>query len=133
MPAVNETLHIEQGATYEHPSFSWHYDDPDNPGNPGDPIDLTGAVVRMQIRKGQQTPVLVEATSDADSPYITVDGPAGTITIKLPADETNKLSVAEPKYDLEVVLPGGDVFRLLEGSVEVSPNITQVSGEPKVK
>lgn len=126
-------LEIEQGATYVSPPFSWHEDSTTDPGTPGDAIPLDGCTFRMQIRKAQQTPVLVEATSDGATPFITVDLTAKTFTIKLPASETDKLSVKEPLYDLEIVLPGGDVFRLMEGTVAVSPNITQMAGEPKVK
>lgn len=132
MSAQTIPLTIEQGATFEY-RFEWHQDSTVTPGMPGEPIDLTNAVLRMQIRKSQQSPVLVEATSDAPTPFITHNGPGGTVSIKLPAVETNKLSVKEPKYDVEVVMPGGDVFRLIEGSITVKPNITQVTGEPVVR
>lgn len=131
MSARATPLTIEQGATFEL-RFQWCLDSTVTPGQPGDPIDLTGAVLRMQIRKTQQAPVLVEATSDGTAPFITHDGPGGTVTVKLPAEETNKLSSKQPLYDLEVLLPGGDVYRLIEGVITVSPNITQAAGEPRV-
>lgn len=132
MSARLTPLTIEQGATFEF-SFQWCEDSTTTPGTPGDPIDLTNAILRMQIRKTQQSPVLVEATSDGTTPFITHNGPGGIVTVKLPAEETNKLSTKQPSYDLEVVLPGGDVYRLIEGVVTVSPNITQATGEPRVK
>lgn len=132
MTAQLQPLFIEQGATYVF-AFEWRYDSEVQPGTPGDLVDLTGAIIRMQIRKAQQTTVLVEATTEGLNPYISHNGVGGTVTLKLPASETNKLSVAQPKYDLEIELPGGDVFRAVEGDVTVSPNITQMAGEPKVK
>lgn len=122
---------IEQGATYTL-SFGWYEDSLETPGTPGDPVPLDNTLIRMQVRKRQQAPVLLEATNDGQAPFITHND-AGVITIKVPAAATSLLSVAQAVYDLEVVFPGDDVFRVLEGPVTIKPNITQLDGEPTVR
>jgi len=101
--------------------------------------DLTGAVVRMQIRATQGSPVLVDASTVGVDPMITIGDPptGGRIDIRFPATITDQM-VAMPDplgryfgrsdalYDLEVVLPNGDVHRILQGPVIISANITQV-------
>lgn len=129
MSATIVDLTIEQGATYNL-GFTWSQDDN---GQPGEPMDLTGSVIRMQIRRTQQSPVLVEALSTGPSPMITHGGTTGHIQVKIPPEATNLLTSKTARYDLEVVLPGTDVYRVIEGTVTVSPNITQILGEPIVK
>ena len=129
MSATKVDLTIEQGATYTL-GFTWAKDDN---GAPGEPMDLTGSVIRMQIRKSQQAPVLVEALSTGPNPMITHGGPTGRIQVKIPADSTNLLNTKVAQYDLEAVLPNTDIYRVIEGKVTVSPNITQLPDEPKVR
>lgn len=131
MSAANVSLTIEQGATFTL-IFTWYHDSLTTPGTPGDPVDLTGAELRMQIRKNQQSPVLAEATSTGASPKITHGGTNGTVTVKLGATDTNALTSKSALYDLEAVMPNGDVHRVVSGTVTVSPNITQIGGEPVV-
>lgn len=131
MAAVKSDLYIEQGATFLF-QFEWRADSLTEPGSPGEPIDLTGAVLRMQIRKTQQSEALVDASSTGAEPALTHNDTGGTITIKLPASSTNLLVSKTCMYDLEAVMPDGDVFRVIEGAVTVNPNITQLPDEPVV-
>lgn len=152
MVAVNRALYIEQGTTYEF-GFTWHHEGPvvDGVVTPGDPHDLTGWAVRMQIRKAQQAQAIVDATSTngkiiigstgLDSGGLPVergdaaevkDPTNGRIDIILSDDDTDMLTLSSAKYDLEVESPSGRVYRLLEGSVTVSPNITQEITDPVV-
>lgn len=126
MSAVKVDLNIEQGATYTL-GFTWSRD---INGEPGDPMDLTGSVIRMQIRKHQQAPVIIEATTLGPSPMITHSGETGHIEIKIPADQTSLLNTKSAVYDLEAVLSNTDIHRVIEGKVTVSPNITQLANEP---
>lgn len=123
MAVEKRNIKIDQGAVYKL-VFTW-YDD--NNGVPGSPIPMTGATGRMQIRKTQGSPVLLEAISGDG---ITIDEPNGTVTVLLPPSKTNLLTAKSCKYDLEVVYSADEVYRLLEGSVSVNPNITQDTGEP---
>lgn len=130
MTAVPKPLYVEQGTTF-FLGFNWH-----KPGSvvngvvtPGDPYDLTGCEVRMQIRKKRGEAVLVEATTA--NGRVEVDGPAGRIEVTLTDLDTDALNIRSAYYDLEVVWPLAQgevrprVDRLLKGSVQIDPNITQ--------
>jgi hypothetical protein len=121
MTAAKRNLYIEQGATFNL-AFTWNEGTSDAIGAP---VDLTGCKARMQVRAKQQSPVIVDASSDSESPAILLGGDTGTIEVTLTAEMTDLLSVKSGLYDLEVEFPDGTVYRLLEGSVTVSPNITQ--------
>lgn len=126
MTAAKRNLYIEQGATFTL-SFVW------NEGTAeavGPPVDLTGATARMQFRKSQQNPLLLDASSAGSSPQITLGGAEGTIVVTLSDSDTDKLAVKTCVYDMEIAFSDGLVVRLLEGSVTVSPNITQDSDDP---
>jgi hypothetical protein len=143
MPAVQRSLYIEQGATYVL-RLQWRQPDTtDDFGNvtQGDPYDLTGRVSRMQIRQKQGAPALVNATTengkitlgvDPDNPEATPDPTTGRIQVVLSDEDTDLLTVKAAKYDLEVEDVSGRVYRLLQGDVTVSPNITQESDDPVV-
>jgi hypothetical protein len=128
MPAVKKDLYIEQGTTYRL-SVQWATPNP-VASKPPDPVNLTGYTARLQIRKAQQTPVLVDATTETGE--IEVLGTLGTLLVTLSATQTTNLNMRTLKYDLEVESPDGEVDRLLEGAVTVSANITQDEGEPVV-
>lgn len=131
MTAVVRPLKIEQGATFTL-GFVWHQAGPvvDGEVTPGDPYDLTGWVARMQIRKAQQSPALVDASSTNGK--ITLGGATGRIDVKLTDEDTDLLTTKTALYDLELENPTGDVFRLLQGPVTVDPNITQEADDPIV-
>lgn len=92
----------------------------------GDPVDLTGFTARMQVREDYPAEtVMLEASTDDGR--ITVDGPAGVLWITVPPTATAALPrYGFGVYDLELVSPdGGDVRRILEGDVEVTPEVTR--------
>jgi hypothetical protein len=130
MTALNKPLYIEQGATYTL-AFQWC-----EPGadalTPGDPHDLTGFKARMQIRKKQGEAVLASATTDNGKIVLgrnrdgdDLGAASGWIRVELPDEDTDNLQTKTAKYDLEVEDAGGRVYRLLQGTVTVDPNITQ--------
>lgn len=122
---------MEQGATKVW-GFVWRNEDPLQPGVPGAPVDLTGCTARMQIRKKQGEPILVEAVSDGADPEIILGGATGQITVKLSAEQTSMLTSKTSQYDMEIVMPNGDVHRAVEGTITTKPNITQLPSEPVV-
>lgn len=143
MTAVEVDITIEQGATFRM-GFTWADGVDDGSGNivAGTPKNLTGYIARMQIRKTQGSPALVDATStngkillgppagnDAGTPVLS----NGRIVVKLSDEDTDLLNTKSAKYDLEVETATGEVYRLLKGAVTVDPNITQEGGaEPVV-
>lgn len=108
---------IIQGATYML-SFTW------KAGVDKIPVDLTGCTARMQVRTkvGASIPLLSLTTENGG---ISLGGTAGTINLLIDAEDTAALSWTSGVYDLEIVHPGGQVRRLMYGSVTVSPEVTR--------
>lgn len=117
MVAGTLDITIEQGATFILP-IQWMQPDAITP------YDLTGFTVRMQMRKSQGSPVLFDATT-ANGKIIIIAA-QGKITVTMTAAETSALDTKAAKYDLEAISSGGIVYRVIQGSVTISPNITQV-------
>lgn len=90
----------------------------------GTPIDLTGCRARMQVRAEIGSPtVLLELTTENGG--ITLGGAAGTIDLYAGATATAAFTWEGGVFDLEIVHPGGDVTRLAQGTVSVSPEVTR--------
>ena len=127
MTAAVRPLATEQGATsYFTVTWVQGVPDEDNPGEylPGDPYDLTGCTARMQIRPTTiSTDVWVTATTEND--MITLGGVDGTITVDIPAEETDKIVAKKGAYDIEVEFPDGRVVRVMQGVVNNSLSVTR--------
>ena len=110
-------IKARQGATWTR-VFSWSVD--------GTPVNLTGRTARMEVRtKPDATSVVLNVT-----PYITLGGAAGTVTISIPA---NVLAAIPPRtgsrfyvYDLEIV-SGQEVTAFLAGRFTVAAEVTKVA------
>lgn len=112
-------FYIEQGATFQK-IITWK-------DSNDDPIDLTGYIARMQFRS-QISSDTVLMTATTENGKITLGGVLGTVSITLSATETAAFDFACAVYDLELqssVLSGSVVTRLLEGSVNVSKEVTR--------
>ncbi len=114
MPAATHNLTIERGATYTQ-RLTWK--DP-----AGTAINLTGYTARMQLRPRIGGPVLIELTTE--NGRIALGGSAGTIDLTIAAADTTTLPTSTVKYDLELISAGGLVYRLIEGAVTITPNVT---------
>lgn len=125
MVASSRDLFIEQGATFTF-GFQWVRETSENVY---DPVNITGYKIRMQIREKHGSPVLISATTENNF-FVIVTPTEGRVRLTLPAVETDKLTKTPLKYDIEMVSPAGDVFRVLQGNVKVSPNITQDEPAP---
>ena len=118
--ADEQTLNIDQGA-YWSQVIEWQ------DANSA-PINLTGYTARMQIRrKVTSADSLLELTTT--NGRITLGGVLGTITLAIAAADTAALPATPSDrrwyYDLELVPAGGNVVRLLQGRVVVSPEVTR--------
>jgi hypothetical protein len=108
---------IFQGADFER-VLTWSL------GEPAVLVNLTGYSARMQLRTYKGSPdVIAELTTDNGS--IVLGGAAGTINLDLPATQTEELTPNQYAYDLEVIAPSGFVTRLIEGFVNVDPEVTR--------
>jgi hypothetical protein len=118
--ADDQTLNIDQGA-YWSQEILWE-------DSNGDPVNLTGYTARMQIRKRvTDASAVIELTTT--NGRITLGGAAGTILLTIAAADTAALPATPTDkrwfYDLELVPAGGQVVRLLQGRVLVSPEVTR--------
>ena len=90
----------------------------------GTPLDLTGCKARMQVRaEVESTEVLLELTTENGG--ITLGGVAGTIELFVSDDASTLFTWTAGVWDLEIEFPGGDVRRLAQGSISVSPEVTR--------
>jgi hypothetical protein len=119
----NYNLCINQGATYAR-VFIWLQGTTccvPVGSDGGLPVDLTGYSAALQIR-----PFALSTTIFYDaSPNITLGGILGTITLELPASVTENFTWWQGVYDMLLTSAGGQVTRLLSGSVFISPGVTQ--------
>jgi hypothetical protein len=117
MVAAVHDITIEQGATFRL-SLLWR-------DSSGTPIDLTGCSARMQVRKkyNSETAWLSLTSEDGD---IVLGDEAGTIVVTGDALLTEDIPAPScGVYDLEIVMAGGEVNRLLQGSATISPEVTR--------
>ncbi len=97
-------------------------------------FSLDGCKARLQIRRYALKPDPTLATWTTENGHITLDNTAHTVTIVVTAADTAALSSADSTpqttvpfgvYDLEIVYPDGVVTRLLQGSVNLSLEVTR--------
>lgn len=62
----------------------------------GDPVNLTGATAHLHLRDRANTLVM-----DC-SLYLTVDGPAGKVSVSVPREQTRLLPVGKLQFDIEL-------------------------------
>jgi hypothetical protein len=105
---------LPQGATFTR-TLTW------KTGVPATPVNLAGYTARMQVRRAPGSPLIVELTTE--NGRITLGGAAGTIDLSIDAATTAAITPALYSYDLELVT-GATVYRLVEGKLNVTPNIT---------
>ena len=112
MPAAKLNMTIEQGTTW---SKGLELNRPD-----GSALDLTGHSFRGQMR----------ATFGSADPAATftcgiVEAAAGTVSIALDENTTTGIPAGSYVYDIEMVKPDGTVIRLMEGKIQVTPEVTR--------
>ena len=112
MPAGYQELFIEQGSNY---STSITLDDVD-----GTPYNLTDYLAKSQIKKSYYS-------ANATAEFVTsIDVPEnGTISLSLDSGETANIAAGRYVYDLIIKSSGNTVTRVLEGIVNVIPQVTK--------
>lgn len=111
MPAGQHDLTIEQGASYVlELSVSAE----------GQPVDLSGYIGKAQMRRKH-----TDAEHAAEF-LVVVTNPAtdGKLSIGLTAEQTAVISAGTYVYDLEID-NSGEVIRLLQGRLRVTPQVTR--------
>lgn len=86
----------------------------------GSAVDLSAYTANGQVRKTYRSLTAVDfvITKDASSSY--------TLDISLTADQTNAMKPGRYVYDVEVVSPAGQVTRVIEGQLELTPSVTRI-------
>lgn len=116
-------LCVNQGATYTR-TFTSELNGCcgcDTAGASPEPVDLTGYTANMQIRAFPLSPsVLYDASAD-----IVLGGTAGTITLTISAADAETFTWWTGVYDLILTSPTSVVTRVLQGTVTVSPGVTE--------
>ena len=112
MPAGYQELFIEQGTTF---TTTITLDDVY-----GVPYDLTDVTAKSQIKKSYYS------TSATANFTITINNPTdGTIILTLPASNTANITAGRYLYDVAIKDTANTVTRVLEGTVNVLPQITK--------
>lgn len=110
----HDDLTIIQGSTW---GISWPVVDDDD-----QPLDLTGWSVRAQVRpRTDSGTVLWEWSTAANS--ASVSGAA--VTLRLTAAQSSAFTFSRAVYDIELTDGDGNVYRVAQGHVEVSPEVTR--------
>jgi hypothetical protein len=115
MPAITDNWYIEKGAT-----FYANYVIGSGTAEVFTATDLTGMTARGQIRKSAgSADILYDFTAD-----ITLGTTGGEVDIEIAASVTETLEGEDAVMDIELV-NGPVVRRIVEGEVELSPEVTR--------
>jgi hypothetical protein len=115
------TLQIKQGETLYH-TFRW------NQGDGVTPVNLTGYTGRCQIRNGAYNQGIVK-----NVPVLIIDATAGRFALSLTATETRDIpttgydysNAEQYAYDVEFTSADGTVYRVMNGIIKISPEVTR--------
>jgi len=87
------------------------------------PIDLSGYSARLQVRQAYYSELPIVSLVSGSG--ITMGGSAGTIDILISAAITSEFPTGTHVYDLEIISSSNIVDRLIEGSFNVTPEVTR--------
>ena len=115
--SATHDLVINQGATFRYKFFIKQQD--------MTPVDITGSVVRMQIRPNHQSDEVLLDLGVAEYIFVS-DATLGEVSIEVPASVTKDLNFIAAYYDIELeYTETGYVYRFIGGKVRLSPEITR--------
>lgn len=89
-------------------------------------IELGGYTAAMQIRTTKSSTKAVDTLSTANG-RITIDEDKGMITLFFPNAATSTFPASRLVYDLEIKSADGYVYRLIEGKITVTREVTRVN------
>ena len=112
--ATITNLYIDQGSTFNSVVSLRNQD--------GTAMNLTGYTVASQLRKSYQSSVAYSFTSS-----IYGSAAAGQVRLQLSASGSSAIKAGRYLYDIEITnTANSEKFRVLEGIVVISPEITQI-------
>jgi len=108
-------IDIEQGSGFSLPLV---YEAPE-----GSPVDFTGSTARMHVREKYSSPTtLIELTTANGRIQL---GDDGSIDLSLTAAVTAALKFTQAVYDLEIVPPVGEPYKVIRGNVYLKREATR--------
>lgn len=117
MPAVEEKIEVERGATFRK-KFTLYNDEALT-----SPMNLTGYSAAMQVRTREDGEIFLDLTTGNG---ITLGGPLGTVELLISATDTSNLPIGLlSRYQIELTAPNGDVDRMAQGFFETDQEITK--------
>jgi len=115
MQQNNYDFVLKQGSTFTK-HITWE-------NSSGNIADLTGATARMHLRrKIIDSEIALDLTTE--NGRIVLGGVAGTVDLYISAEDTAALS-GKYVYDLEIVYTTDNVWRLLQGTITIDPEVTR--------
>ena len=123
MAAQRYNLIIDQAATFKLDIF--RYTD----SSQSQAVDLTGHKIQITIRQNyDSTDELYSDDSSQGSTNIVIDAVTGHVTVTIPSETTAGFPAPySGVYDLLDTDGNGNVVRLLEGIVSISPGVTRAA------
>jgi hypothetical protein len=91
--------------------------------NNGEPIDLTNYTARMQVRLSYTSSTAVLSLTNSNG--ISLGGALGTIQLLVTATATAAIAADQYVYDLEIESTSGEVSRVVQGTLLVTPEVTR--------
>lgn len=85
----------------------------------GADTNLSGYLVRAQIRKTYTSSVAVDFEAEISDPD------NGVVVIRLSPAASGALKAGRYVYDVEIESPSEEVTRIIEGQLEVTPRVTR--------
>lgn len=104
-----------QGSTFSK-QLTWKIDN--------DLVNLESYTARMQVREKHSSRVAI-VDINTENGGITLGGEEGTISLYISDEQTENIIAKDYVYDLEIVEPSGNVYRIIEGKFLVTPEVTR--------
>jgi hypothetical protein len=117
MPAGTFNTIIDQGADWY---INFTYENPN-----GTPINLTSYTAALQVRTSPmaKTAVLTLTTANGG---IVITPLQGLVACHATSAQTEVIPYGKYSYDLEITSPYNEVTRLIQGTIQLSPETTRV-------
>jgi hypothetical protein len=113
--AVTYNTTIDQGADW---FITFIYENPN-----GTAVNITGYTAALQIRTSPLAKTTVLSLTNGNG--ITITGATGTLAVHATAAQTTTITNGKYAYDLEITSTSNVVTRLVQGTVEVSAQVTR--------
>lgn len=116
--ATNYDTTIDQGADW-YINFTYYTDDTQTT-----PVNLTGYTAALQLRS-EPSDLTSALSLSSPSSGIVITGASGLISVHATAAQTSAIITGYYYYDLEITSSTNIVTRLIQGQIQVTPQVTR--------